>query len=151
LEEKWSNKKSNSASAATVVRAFYFNRFLASVDYVWGFSDLMIWSIVEDLIAITIGSVPSLKPLFVRFKWMASASSNRRTKKTGEYQNCESYNMHSQNNNSKNKNQTRVITTHAEESDSMKDLVREEGITISQEFRHEEEYEYHDRKPVGPI
>jgi hypothetical protein len=76
---------------------------------------------------------------------MASTSSHRRTKKAGEYQNCESYNMHSQ---SKNKNQTRIITTAAEESDSLKDLVRDEGITISQEFRHEEEYEYHDRKPV---
>ncbi|KAI5240295.1 hypothetical protein E4T43_06161 [Aureobasidium subglaciale] len=133
------------ASAATVVRAFYFNRFLATVDYVWGFSDLMIWSIIEDLIAITIGSVPSLKPLFARFKFMSSVSSTRRAgKKTGEYQNCESYNMHAQ---SKSKNQTRVITTAAEESESMKDLVREEGITISQEFRHEEEYEYHDRRP----
>ncbi|KEQ98749.1 hypothetical protein AUEXF2481DRAFT_1584 [Aureobasidium subglaciale EXF-2481] len=133
------------ASAATVVRAFYFNRFLATVDYVWGFSDLMIWSIIEDLIAITIGSVPSLKPLVARFKFMSSVSSTRRAgKKTGEYQNCESYNMHTQ---SKSKNQTRVITTAAEESESMKDLVREEGITISQEFRHEEEYEYHDRKP----
>ncbi|THZ63492.1 hypothetical protein D6C85_08952 [Aureobasidium pullulans] len=137
------------ASAATVVRAFYFNRFLAPVDYVWGFSDLMVWSIIEDLIAITIGSVPSLKPLFVRFKWMASMSSHRRTgKKTGDYQNCESYNMHSQN---RSKNQTRVITTVAEESDSMKDLVREEGIVISQEFRHEEEYEYHDRKPITSV
>lgn len=57
--------------------------------------------------------------------------------------------MHTQ---SKNKNQTRTITTTvAEESDSMKDLVREEGIVISQEFRHEEEYEYHDRKPIGPV
>ncbi|KAG9515246.1 hypothetical protein KCU93_g9542, partial [Aureobasidium melanogenum] len=136
------------ASAATVVRAFYFNRFLATVDYVWGFSDLMIWSIIEDLIAITIGSVPSLKPLFVRFKWIASASS-RSGKRTREYQNCESYNMHSQ---SKNKNQTRTITTTvAEESDSLKDLVREEGIVISQEFRHEEEYEYQDRKPVASV
>ncbi|KAH0364340.1 hypothetical protein KCU89_g18950, partial [Aureobasidium melanogenum] len=55
--------------------------------------------------------------------------------------------MHSQ---SKNKNQTRTITTTvAEESDSLKDLVREEGIVISQEFRHEEEYEYQDRKPVA--
>ncbi|KAH0336821.1 hypothetical protein KCU81_g8435, partial [Aureobasidium melanogenum] len=136
------------ASAATVVRAFYFNRFLAPVDYVWGFSDLMIWSIIEDLIAITIGSVPSLKPLFVRFKWMASTSS-RSGKRTRDYQNCESYHMHSP---SKNKNQTRTITTTvAEESDNLKDLVSEEGIVISQEFRHEEEYEYHDRKPVASI
>ncbi|KAG9704861.1 hypothetical protein KCU73_g17979, partial [Aureobasidium melanogenum] len=81
-------------------------------------------------------------------KWIASASS-RSGKRTREYQNCESYNMHSQ---SKNKNQTRTITTTvAEESDSLKDLVREEGIVISQEFRHEEEYEYHDRKPVASV
>lgn len=106
----------------------------------------MIWSIVEDLIAITIGSVPSLKPLFVRMKWLAniSTTSRRNGKKTGDYQHCESYNLDSQ---SKSKNQTRIITT-AGESDSVKDLVQNEGnIIVSSEFRTEEEYEYHDMKP----
>lgn len=102
----------------------------------------MIWSIIEDLIAITIGSVPSLKPLFVRLKWISGIASQRRHgKKSGGYENGESYDMNSVN---KSKNTTRVTATLVEESDSVKDLVGEEGIVVSSELRQEDEYEYHD-------
>ncbi|THX06736.1 hypothetical protein D6D18_02816 [Aureobasidium pullulans] len=136
------------ASAATVVRACYFDRFLARVDYVWGFSDLALWSVIEGLIGITIGSVPSLKPMFKRFKFLAITSSHRsNSKKASDYQHFDSYAMQSRN---KGKNQTRVITV-AEESDSVKELVTGANIVVSQEFRHEEEYEYHDRKPASSV
>lgn len=144
----FANRGPNSASAATVVRACYFDRFLARVDYVWGFSDLALWSVIEGLIGITIGSVPSLKPMFKRFKFLAITSSHRsNSKKASDYQHFDSYAMQSRN---KGKNQTRVITV-AEESDSVKELVTGANIVVSQEFRHEEEYEYHDRKPASSV
>ncbi|THZ31033.1 hypothetical protein D6C89_01106 [Aureobasidium pullulans] len=144
----FANGGHDSASAATVVRACYFDRFLARVDYVWGFSDLALWSVIEGLIGITIGSVPSLKPMFKRFKFLAITSSHRsNSKKASDYQHFDSYAMQSRN---KGKNQTRVITV-AEESDSVKELVTGANIVVSQEFRHEEEYEYHDRKPASSV
>ena len=114
----------------------------------WGFSDLALWSVIEGLIGITIGSVPSLKPMFKRFKFLAITSSHRsNSKKASDYQHFDSYAMQSRN---KGKNQTRVITV-AEESDSVKELVTVANIVVSQEFRHEEEYEYHDRKSANSV
>ncbi|POS69742.1 hypothetical protein DHEL01_v211863 [Diaporthe helianthi] len=60
------------ASVATIARIPYAQQLLSNPDYLYNFSDLAIWSIVECGIAITASSLATLRPLFVKMKLLAT-------------------------------------------------------------------------------
>ncbi|KAG8163504.1 hypothetical protein KVR01_006801 [Diaporthe batatas] len=60
------------ASVATIARIPYAQQVLSNPDYLYNFSDLAIWSIVECGIAITASSLATLRPLFVKMKLLAT-------------------------------------------------------------------------------
>lgn len=62
-----------SASVATIARVPYAYQLLSNPDYLYNFTDLAIWSIVECGIAITASSLATLRPLFIEMKFLASA------------------------------------------------------------------------------
>lgn len=57
---------------ATIARIPYAQQLLSNPDYLYNFSDLAIWSIVECGIAITASSLATLRPLFVKMKLLAT-------------------------------------------------------------------------------
>ncbi|KAI3391511.1 hypothetical protein diail_7209 [Diaporthe ilicicola] len=63
---------STEASVATIARIPYAQQLLSNPDYLYNFSDLAIWSIVECGIAITASSLATLRPLFVKMKLLAT-------------------------------------------------------------------------------
>lgn len=60
------------ASVATIARIPYAQQLLSNPDYLYNFTDLAIWSIVECGIAITASSLATLRPLFVKLSILAS-------------------------------------------------------------------------------
>lgn len=63
----------SSASVATIARIPYAKQLLSNPDYLYNFSDLAMWSIVECGIAITASSLATLRPLFVKMRFFASS------------------------------------------------------------------------------
>lgn len=61
------------ASVATIARIPYAKQLLSNPDYLYNFTDLAIWSIVECGIAITASSLATLRPLFIKMKLLASS------------------------------------------------------------------------------
>jgi hypothetical protein len=57
---------------ATIARIPYAQQLLSNPDYLYNFSDLAIWSIIECGIAITASSLATLRPLFVQMKLLAT-------------------------------------------------------------------------------
>ena len=57
---------------ATIARIPYAQQLVSNPDYLYNFSDLAIWSIVECGIAITASSLATLRPLFVQLRFLAS-------------------------------------------------------------------------------
>lgn len=57
---------------ATIARIPYAQQLLSNPDYLYNFSDLAIWSIVECGIAITASSLATLRPLFVKMRLLAT-------------------------------------------------------------------------------
>lgn len=60
------------ASVATIARIPYAKQLLSNPDYLYNFTDLAIWSIVECGIAITASSLATLRPLFVKMALLAN-------------------------------------------------------------------------------
>lgn len=63
----------NRASVATIARIPYAKQLLSNPDYLYNFTDLAIWSIVECGIAITASSLATLRPLFIKMKLLATS------------------------------------------------------------------------------
>lgn len=61
------------ASVATIARVPYASQLLSNPDYLYNFTDLAIWSIVECGIAITASSLATLRPLFIQMKILANS------------------------------------------------------------------------------
>lgn len=61
------------ASVATLARIPYAQQLLSNPDYLYNFTDLAIWSIVECGIAITASSLATLRPLFIKMKLLATS------------------------------------------------------------------------------
>lgn len=61
------------ASVATIARVPYASQLLSNPDYLYNFTDLAMWSIVECGIAITASSLATLRPLFIQMKLLASS------------------------------------------------------------------------------
>ncbi|KAK7738320.1 hypothetical protein SLS53_006129 [Cytospora paraplurivora] len=60
------------ASVATIARIPYIPQLISNPDYLYNFTDLAIWSVVECGIAITASSLATLRPLFVKLSILAS-------------------------------------------------------------------------------
>lgn len=58
---------------ATIARIPYAKQLLSNPDYLYNFTDLAIWSIVECGIAITASSLATLRPLFIKMKLLATS------------------------------------------------------------------------------
>lgn len=58
---------------ATIARIPYAQQLLSNPDYLFNFTDLAIWSIVECGIAITASSLATLRPLFIKMKLLATS------------------------------------------------------------------------------
>lgn len=58
---------------ATIARIPYAKQLLSNPDYLYNFTDLAIWSIVECGIAITASSLATLRPLFIKMKILATS------------------------------------------------------------------------------
>jgi len=104
-----------------------------------GASDLALWSIIEDGVATTLGSLPGLKPLLRNVKFF-SMSSNRTSKKTSQ-NNGSRFQMDTyKSSNGKGGNVTTTITNRDQDSESVRNILEEEGIMISSELNVKEEY-----------
>lgn len=71
--EKSDNSSCCRASVATIARVPYASQLLSNPDYLYNFTDLAIWSIVECGIAITASSLATLRPLFIQMKILANS------------------------------------------------------------------------------
>ncbi|PSR78746.1 hypothetical protein BD289DRAFT_115631 [Coniella lustricola] len=71
------------ASLATLVRIPYAKQLLSNPDYLYNFTDLAIWSIVECGIAITASSLATLRPLFIKWKVLAASHMTKRYASNG--------------------------------------------------------------------
>jgi len=60
------------ASFATAARIPYAKQLLSNPDYLFNFTDLAIWSTVEISLGLSASSLATLKPLFRKFKILAS-------------------------------------------------------------------------------
>ncbi|KAK8074388.1 hypothetical protein PG997_009051 [Apiospora hydei] len=60
------------ASLANVVRIPYAKQLLSNPDYLYNFTDLAIWSIIECALGLMATSLAMLRPLFVRINMLAS-------------------------------------------------------------------------------
>lgn len=68
---------------ATIARIPYAHQLLSDPDYLYNFTDLAIWSIVECGIAITASSLATLRPLFIQMRLLANSHLTGRF--TGRY------------------------------------------------------------------
>ncbi|KAI1816769.1 hypothetical protein GGS20DRAFT_593978 [Poronia punctata] len=65
------------ASAATIVRIFYVWQLTNDTDPVYDFTDLAIWSTVENAIGLTASSIATLRPLVKSFLDVATTAQHR--------------------------------------------------------------------------
>lgn len=63
---------------ATIARIPYAKQLLSNPDYLYNFTDLAIWSIVECGIAITASSLATLRPLFIKMRLLATSHFTQR-------------------------------------------------------------------------